>query len=105
MTDKEVFAKLQALRAEGVGGSLATIVRVSGSTPRDTGAKMIVCADGSIYGTVGGGCGENQVRSAALRARLGSGVAEMVEVDLTDELGTRGAAVCGGTMWIFVEPF
>ena len=105
MTDKEIFTTLQTLRADGVGGCLATIVRAAGSTPRDTGAKMIICADGSTYGTVGGGCGENQVRSAALRARLSSGAPELVSVDLTDELGTRGGDVCGGSMWIFVEPF
>ena len=105
MTDRELFSKLQTLRTDGVGGCLATIVRAAGSTPRDTGAKMIICADGSTHGTVGGGCGENQVRSSALRCLLRSGEPELVEVDLTDELGARGGAVCGGRMWILVEPF
>jgi len=26
-------------------------------------------------------------------------------VDLTDDLGTRGGDVCGGRLWILVEPF
>jgi xanthine dehydrogenase accessory factor len=65
---------------------------------------MIICVDGTIYGSVGGGCGEDQVRSAALRSLLSTKKPELVEVKLTDDIGTRGGDVCGGTMRIFVEP-
>ena len=105
MTDLEIFRRMQQYRSEGVGGCLATIVEAAGSTPRGAGAKMLVCADGSTYGSVGGGCSENQVRSSALRCLLGSGKPELLEVDLTDDLGTRGGDVCGGRLWILVEPF
>jgi xanthine dehydrogenase accessory factor len=105
MTDQEIFGKLAELRDRGIPACLATIVETVGSTPREIGAKMIVCADGSMYGSVGGGCGENQVRSAALRSILTTKKPEFLEVDLTDDIGTRGGDVCGGKMWIFVEPF
>jgi xanthine/CO dehydrogenase XdhC/CoxF family maturation factor len=105
MTDLEVFQKLSELQAQGIAVSLATIVATSGSTPREVGAKMIVCADGQAYGSVGGGCGENQVRSAALRIILQKEKPELLEIDLTDDLGTRGGDVCGGKLWVFVEPF
>ncbi|MBI5447038.1 MAG: XdhC family protein [Deltaproteobacteria bacterium] len=104
MTDQELFEKLSELRARGKPACLATIVEAVGSTPRDVGAKMLVCADGSMFGSVGGGCGESQVRTAALRCLLSTGRPEMIEVDLTDELGTRGGDVCGGKLKIFVEP-
>lgn len=104
MTNREIFEKLAELRSRGIPSCLATITGTSGSTPRETGAKMIVCADGSIYGTVGGGCGENQVRSAALRCLVRTKRPELVEVDLTGDLGTGGGAVCGGKMVVFVEP-
>ncbi len=104
MTDREVFEKVVELRNAGVATCLATVVGAGGSTPREVGAKMIVCADGTTYGSVGGGCGESQVKSAALRVLLVTGRPELVEVDLTDDLGTRGGDVCGGRMWIFVEP-
>ena len=84
---------------------MATIVEAAGSTPREVGAKMLVCADGTTYGSVGGGCGERQVKTAALRCLLATRGPELVEVDLTDDLGTRGGDVCGGRMRIFVEPF
>jgi xanthine dehydrogenase accessory factor len=64
---------------------------------------MILCADGTVYGSVGGGCGESQVKSAALRCLLTSKRTELIEVSLLDDLGTKGGDVCGGTMWLFVE--
>ncbi|MDP2645600.1 MAG: XdhC family protein [Desulfobacterales bacterium] len=105
MTDQEIYQKIGSLSAQGAKGCLATIVDAHGSTPREVGAKMIVCVGGETYGSVGGGCGENVVRSAALRAILSTGKPELVTVDLTDDLGTKGGDVCGGRMKIFVEPF
>ena len=104
MTDQEIFQKIAELKDQGNAVCLATIVEAAGSTPREVGAKMIICVDGTIYGSVGGGCGEDQVRSAALRSLLSTKKPELVEVNLTDDVGTRGGDVCGGTMRIFVEP-
>ena len=69
MTDQEIFQKLGELQDQGVAVCLATIVEAVGSTPREVGAKMIACVDGTTYGSVGGGCGENTIRSAALPGR------------------------------------
>ena len=104
MIDKEIFQKITELKNRELPVCLATIVEATGSTPREVGAKMIICVDGTIYGSVGGGCGEDQVRSAALRCLLSTQKPELVEVKLTDDIGTRGGDVCGGTMRIFVEP-
>ena len=104
MTNLEIFLNLADLERRGIPACLATITETAGSTPRERGAKMIVCADGTSYGSVGGGCGENQVRSAALRCLLKTHKPELLAIDLTDDLGTKGGDVCGGKMWIFVEP-
>ena len=104
MIDREIFQKISEIKSQGIDAALATIVETSGSTPRGAGAKMIICADGTIYGTVGGGCGENEVRSAALRCLLTTQIPELLEVSLLDDLGTKGGDVCGGKMFIFVEP-
>ena len=104
MTNEEIFRKLAEFETKGITVCLATIVKTAGSTPRKAGAKMIVCADGTTYGSVGGGCGENQVRSAAFRCLLSTKKPELIEVDLTDDLGTKGGDVCGGRMRIFIEP-
>ena len=104
MTDKEIFEKLSQLQEQKIPVCLATIVKTAGSTPREIGAKMIICTDGTTFGSVGGGCGENQVRTAAFQSTLIKQEPRLLEVDLTDDLGTKGGDVCGGKMWIFVEP-
>ena len=103
MMDQEIFQKLGELKQLNLTVCMATVIECTGSTPREVGAKMIVCADGTIFGSVGGGCGENQVHSAALRSILLTKAPEVIEVDLTDDLGTRGGAVCGGKMRVLVE--
>ncbi len=62
---------------------LATVARTRGSTPRKTGAKMVVRADGSFFGTIGGGCGEAEVWQEAMEV-LDDGRARIVTVDLTE---------------------
>ncbi len=105
MTDKEIFEQLAQFQKQNIPVCLATIVEAAGSTPREVGAKMLICADGKTYGSIGGGCGENQVRSASLRCLLTEKKPALIEADLTDDLGTKGGDVCGGKMLIFVEPF
>jgi xanthine dehydrogenase accessory factor len=105
MTDKSIFNKLSEFRRQRIPVCLATVVRTAGSTPRKIGAKMIVCVDGATYGSIGGGCGENQVRSTAYKSILSVDEPKLLEVDLTDDLGTRGGDVCGGKMWIFIERY
>ena len=104
MTDLEIFKKISELKEQNIAVCLATIIETMGSTPREVGAKMIICVDGATYGTVGGGCGENQVRSAALRSTLVTQQPEIIEIDLTDDLGTKGGDVCGGRLRVFIEP-
>ena len=104
MNDLEIFKKLAELKEKKITVSLATIIETSGSTPREAGAKMIICMDGTTYGTIGGGCGESQARSAALRSTLVTQKPQILEIDLTDDLGTRGGDVCGGKLWVFLEP-
>jgi xanthine/CO dehydrogenase XdhC/CoxF family maturation factor len=105
MTDKNIFEQLADFQKQGIPVCLATIVNAAGSTPREVGAKMIISADGKTWGSVGGGCGENQVRSAALRCLLTEKKPALIEADLSDDLGTRGGDVCGGKMLIFVDPY
>jgi xanthine/CO dehydrogenase XdhC/CoxF family maturation factor len=98
----EVFREIARRRPLGESVALATIVSTRGSTPRELGAKMVVAADGSIVGTIGGGCGEHEVWQAALEA-LRTGEPRMVLVDLTADVVSNEGAVCGGTMEVFVE--
>ena len=99
MDEKELLACLAGLEEPAV---LATIVSSKGSTPRKTGARMLIGRDGVIAGTVGGGCGEGEVIEAAQDLFAGA-PPTTVRVDLTDDFTTWSPAVCGGIMNVFIE--
>jgi xanthine dehydrogenase accessory factor len=98
----EVFEELLRLRKADMPCVLATVVRTAGSTPRKSAARMLVRADGSIVGTIGGGRIEKEVVDAAV-ALLKEGAAarpKLLKSHLTHEL----AMCCGGEMEVFIEP-
>lgn len=88
------------LRREGVPHVLVTVVAARGSTPQDTGAKMVVTPAGRLSGTVGGG----KVEAAAIRHAvdlLASGApGELVTWNLQRDIGMT----CGGEMQLFFDP-
>lgn len=63
----DIYEEIVKLKAEGGSAALATIIGAEGSTPRETGAKMLVREDGTIFGTIGGGRLEAQVIAEALK--------------------------------------
>jgi|TARA_B100001971_G_C18178225_1_gene531167 xanthine dehydrogenase accessory factor len=105
MNDEEIFNQLVDLQQNGIASCLATIIRTAGSTPREIGAKMLICLDGTTYGSIGGGCGERQLQSAAIRCLLKDKKPEILDIDLTVDLNVKGGDVCGGNLSVFVEPF
>jgi xanthine dehydrogenase accessory factor len=98
----DLFDELVRLRRAGVPCALATVVRTAGSTPRKSAARMVVLADGSIRGTIGGGRIEKEVIDAtvALIAEGHAARPKLLRYHLTHEL----AMCCGGEMEVFVEP-
>ena len=101
--DRELLAALDAALTAARPVALATIVRARGSTPRGAGSRMIVDPDGGTVGTIGGGCGEAEVLTAAAAA-LADGKPRIVHVDLTEDLYSWSPAVCGGVFDVLVEP-
>lgn len=83
---------------------IATILDAKGSTPRKKGAKMIIFDDGRTLGSIGGGCSEADVIRRALRL-AGTGLYEVVLVDMTAEMAESEGMVCGGTMEVLVEDY
>jgi xanthine dehydrogenase accessory factor len=99
LTDLELYEEVLGLTRRGEPFVLATVIASSGSSPRKTGAKMLVRSDGSSLGTVGGGRIEQETIEAA-RAALSDGEPRTLEFILTEEHGYA----CGGSMSLFVEP-
>lgn len=108
MTTPEIGGRgvLKALAdlPEGAVGALATVVRTSGSTPRKAGTRMLILTEEErLVGTVGGGCGEAEVITAASDV-VERGLARLLKVDLTEDITTWSPAVCGGVMEVLIEP-
>jgi xanthine dehydrogenase accessory factor len=97
----EVFRELQKALASGEPAVVATVAGTRGSTPRRAGARMLVRADGSFCGTIGGGCGEAEVLTEAMAAHE-DGRPRLVLVDLTNPIDGEDK-ICGGVMEVFVE--
>ena len=98
----DLFEELTRRRRLGERAVLATIVRVAGSTPRDVGARLLLLADGSMCGTVGGGTREADVIAAA-RELLAKGGSRLLAVDFDEGLRGGDGPVCGGSMEVFME--
>jgi xanthine dehydrogenase accessory factor len=97
-----IYRALLELEEKNEPGALCTIVRSQGSTPRRATSKMLVYADGSITGTVGGGELENRVIQEALEV-IQTGQARLVSYSMADpQRGDPG--VCGGQLEVYVEP-
>src|SRR6187431_2929747 len=79
------------------------LVETRGSTPQKAGAVMLVFADGSQAGTLGGGCVEAEVKRRAL-AVLGDGQPEILTFQLDSDYGWDDGLICGGRMQVLVDP-
>jgi xanthine dehydrogenase accessory factor len=99
----DIYQEIVNLRQHGRRGAVATIVNVRGSIPSFETAKMLIRDDGSIAGTVGGGCVEAQVWQAA-REVMESEKPRTLTFNLNEDPRYDTGLVCGGTLDIFIEP-
>lgn len=96
---------LEQLRREMEAGrraALCAIVATRGSTPQPAGT--IVCVDdaATMYGSLGGGCMEADVRRQA-HQMLASGESKIITFTLDDDLGDRDGMICGGQCDVAVK--
>lgn len=99
----DVYEELVRLRKAGQKCALATIVEVQGSVPSHANAKMLIRQDGSIVGTVGGGCVEAEVWEAA-REVMETERPRKLRFSLNHDASFENGLICGGQLEIYVEP-
>lgn len=83
--------------------AIITLVSRKGSAPREVGTKMIVLKDGTLIGTIGGGCVESNIRQTAFSC-IDNQEIKLVRVDMTGIEAEDDGMVCGGIVELFVEP-
>lgn len=101
MSQVTFYEQLTALEREGLGFVLVVLVEALGSTPQDTGAKMLVTAAGLHSGTVGGG--KVEAKALVLAQEMlatGAGAPRFVNWTLKTDVGMT----CGGAVKLYFEP-
>jgi xanthine dehydrogenase accessory factor len=99
----DLFEEIVKMRRTGGRGALATIVHTNGSIPSYESSRMLVREDGTISGTIGGGCVEAEVWAAAKDVMQKESPRKMV-FNLNNEASYDNGLICGGTLEVFVEP-
>jgi xanthine dehydrogenase accessory factor len=99
----DIYEELMRLRKLGQKCALATIVQVRGSIPSYESAKLLVREDGSMIGTIGGGCVEAEVWNAA-REVIETEKPKHMSFNLGQDAAYDNGLICGGQLDVFVEP-
>ncbi len=101
---REILAELTEALEQRRPCVYCTVVETRGSTPQKAGASMLVFADASQRGTLGGGCVEAEVKRRALHVLAHGGQTELLSFCLDDDYGWDDGLICGGRMNILADP-
>ena len=100
---RDVLERINKLASEGKTFAVATIVSHTGSVPRRV-AKMIIESDGTTFGTIGGGCVENEVAAQALKLlKDGEKGVHVNSYNLIEEEFDGVGMSCGGKIDVAIE--
>ncbi|MER7177325.1 XdhC family protein [Streptomyces mesophilus] len=99
----DIAAELTEWLAEGRAFAVATVVGASGSAPRGPGAALAVDAEGTVIGSVSGGCVEGAVYELCAQA-LVDGAPVLERFGYSDEDAFAVGLTCGGVIDILITP-
>jgi xanthine dehydrogenase accessory factor len=99
---RDVLAELMSIWRAGQTAGLGTVVRTFRSAPRPPGASMVVAPDGSVTGSVSGGCVEGAVYELATEVAT-TGTPRLERYGVSDDEAFAVGLTCGGVIDVFVE--
>src|SRR3954453_22881156 len=100
---RDVLADLLDIWKAGGTAGVGTVVRTFQSAPRPPGASMVVAPDGSVSGSVSGGCVEGAVYEAANDV-VTEGTFRLFLYGITNDAAFSVGLPCGGVIDFFIEP-
>jgi len=98
-----IYSEIVKVLERGERAALATVIRSTGSTPGKESAKMLVHADGTSVGSIGGGCTEADVWALA-RKVIDTEQPLRESFTLTPSTAEEEGLACGGIVEVFIEP-
>ncbi|MGW5176455.1 XdhC family protein [Streptomyces sp. NPDC004082] len=99
----DIADELAHWAAEGREFAVATVVAVGGSAPRGPGAALAVDSEGTVIGSVSGGCVEGAVYDLCVQA-LQDGESVLERFGYSDEDAFAVGLTCGGVIDVIVTP-
>jgi xanthine dehydrogenase accessory factor len=102
--DLEVLKTSAAWIASGRRCELITVIKTWGSSPRPIGATLAICEDGTVVGSVSGGCIEDDLIARVRDHGISRDVPEIVSYGITADEAHRFGLPCGGTIELSIEP-
>jgi xanthine/CO dehydrogenase XdhC/CoxF family maturation factor len=103
VSESDVLAIAARWLADGHAVALATVVRTSGSAPRQDGSHIAVRDDGAFAGSVSAGCVEGAVIEQA-QAVLADGKHRTLAFGVSDGGVFESGLMCGGKIEVLIEP-
>ncbi|WP_199179292.1 XdhC family protein [Mycolicibacterium goodii] len=100
---RDVLSTLLAVWESGGTAGVGTVVRTFRSAPRPAGASMVVASDGTVSGSVSGGCVEGAVYDLATEV-VATGTPVLQRYGVSDDDAFQVGLTCGGILDVFVEP-
>lgn len=102
--DLIVLREILEWRKAGKKVMLATVVRTWGSSPRPIGSIMALCENGSVIGSISGGCIEDDlIRTFSGKDQFPSGPPRFLKYGITADEAHRFGLPCGGTLEVLLE--
>lgn len=98
-----ILSRAALWREAGTRVALASVIATWGSAPRPVGSLMAVAEDGSMAGSVSGGCIEGAVAVEAAKV-MADGEPRLMSFGITNDLAWEVGLACGGKLEIYLEP-
>ncbi|WP_111720794.1 XdhC family protein [Homoserinimonas sp. OAct 916] len=100
---REVLGELLESWQSGEVFGMGTVVHTIRSAPRPPGASMLVAPDGTVAGSVSGGCVEGALYELCVEV-AGSSTPVLERYGFSDDEAFAVGLTCGGIIDVFVEP-
>jgi xanthine dehydrogenase accessory factor len=100
---RKLLQHLNTCMAQGQTVVMGTIVESTGSVPRSSGARMLLCRDGRFFGTIGGGEVEGKSIARARELLAGGSGHALLRFDLSASQAAAAGMICGGAVQVLLQ--